>query len=78
MRIADSLRALVSHRPYQRQYTLDEAKEVIKHRSGTFFDPVIVEAFLQAMNEPEDDGPESPLESGRTDENVGQQLTADD
>jgi signal transduction histidine kinase/HD-GYP domain-containing protein (c-di-GMP phosphodiesterase class II) len=50
LRVADSLRALISSRPYQRQYTLDEAMEVIKHRAGTFFDPKIVNQFIQAAN----------------------------
>lgn len=73
IRIADSLRALVSHRPYQRQYSLDEAREVIKHRSGTFFDPVIVEAFLQAMEESRHHESESRAESNAdADENVEQ------
>jgi signal transduction histidine kinase/response regulator RpfG family c-di-GMP phosphodiesterase len=49
IRIADSLRALVSHRPYQKQYTIEEAKEVIKHRAGTFFDPNIVKVFIEIL-----------------------------
>lgn len=51
IRVADSLRALVSERPYQRQYTLSEAVEVIQHRAGTFFDPRIVKHFVQVINE---------------------------
>jgi HD-GYP domain-containing protein (c-di-GMP phosphodiesterase class II) len=51
VRVADSLRALISERPYQRTYTFDEAREILKHRSGTFFDPRIVDAFVEAMNE---------------------------
>ncbi|MFH1755138.1 MAG: HD domain-containing phosphohydrolase, partial [Candidatus Latescibacterota bacterium] len=49
IRIADSLRALISQRPYQKQYTVEESKEVLKHRSGTFFDPKIVETFLDIL-----------------------------
>jgi HD-GYP domain-containing protein (c-di-GMP phosphodiesterase class II) len=51
IRVADSLRALISERPYQRKYTYDEAKEILKHRAGTFFDPRIVDAFVEAMKE---------------------------
>ncbi|NIM19267.1 MAG: GAF domain-containing protein [Candidatus Latescibacteria bacterium] len=51
LRVADSLRALISNRPYQKKYTLDEAKDVIRHRSGTFFDPNIVDAFLEKLEE---------------------------
>jgi HD-GYP domain-containing protein (c-di-GMP phosphodiesterase class II) len=54
IRIADSLRALISQRPYQKKYTLEEAKEVLKHRSGTLFDPKIVTVFLNVLeNDPE-------------------------
>jgi HD-GYP domain-containing protein (c-di-GMP phosphodiesterase class II) len=49
IRIADSLRALISQRPYQKQYTLEEAKEVLKMRAGTLFDPKIVAAFLDVL-----------------------------
>ncbi len=51
VRIADSLKALISERPYQRKYTFDEAIEILKHRSGSFFDPTIMAAFIEAMNE---------------------------
>jgi HD-GYP domain-containing protein (c-di-GMP phosphodiesterase class II)/nitrogen-specific signal transduction histidine kinase len=51
IRIADSLKALISERPYQRKYTFDEAIGILKHRSGSFFDPTIISAFIEAMNE---------------------------
>jgi signal transduction histidine kinase/response regulator RpfG family c-di-GMP phosphodiesterase len=51
IRIADSIRALISHRPYQKQYTIEEATEVLKHRSGSFFDPKIVAVFLDVLEE---------------------------
>jgi hypothetical protein len=51
IRVADSLRALISERPYQRRYTFEEAMEILKHRSGTFFDPEVVGAFVEAMSE---------------------------
>jgi signal transduction histidine kinase/response regulator RpfG family c-di-GMP phosphodiesterase len=49
IRIADTFRALISHRPYQRQYNLGEAIEVLRHRSGTLFDPKVVEAFIASV-----------------------------
>ncbi len=51
IRVADSLKALQSHRPYQKKYTKEEAMEVLKHRSGTFFDPEIVDVFLETIEE---------------------------
>jgi signal transduction histidine kinase/HD-GYP domain-containing protein (c-di-GMP phosphodiesterase class II) len=57
IRVADSLRALVSSRPYQRQYTMEEALDVLKLRAGTFFDPKVVDAFASVMNEARDDIP---------------------
>jgi len=53
LRISDSLRALISQRPYQRQYSMAEAKDVIRHRTGTFFDPLVAQAFVEAMEESE-------------------------
>jgi len=51
LRVADTFRALVSHRPYQKQYTIGEAIEVLKHRSGSLFDPRVVEAFIESVQE---------------------------
>ena len=41
--------ALVSHRPYQKQYSLGEAMEVLKHRAGSLFDPRVVDAFIASV-----------------------------
>ncbi|HKW12949.1 MAG TPA: HD domain-containing phosphohydrolase [Candidatus Krumholzibacteria bacterium] len=49
LRVADTFRALVSHRPYQKRYTLGEAVEVLKHRAGSLFDPKVVEAFVSGV-----------------------------
>jgi signal transduction histidine kinase/response regulator RpfG family c-di-GMP phosphodiesterase len=49
LRVADTFRALVSHRPYQKQYTLGEAVEVLRHRAGTLFDPAVVDAFVAGV-----------------------------
>ncbi|MDH4038293.1 MAG: ATP-binding protein [Candidatus Krumholzibacteria bacterium] len=50
IRVADTFRALISHRPYQKQYNLNEAVEVIRHRGGTMFDPKVVEVFINSVN----------------------------
>ncbi len=50
IRVADTFRALISHRPYQKQYTFNEAIEVIRHRAGTMFDPKVVEIFVNSVN----------------------------
>ncbi len=62
IRVADSLRALISERPYQRKYTMEEAIEILKHRSGTFFDPEVVSAFVEAMSEVGAESGPRPLE----------------
>ena len=49
IRVADTFRALISHRPYQKQYSLSEAIQVLKHRAGTLFDPKVVDAFVEAV-----------------------------
>jgi signal transduction histidine kinase/response regulator RpfG family c-di-GMP phosphodiesterase len=49
LRVADTFRALVSHRPYQKQYSLGEAIEVLRHRSGSMFDPRVVDAFIASV-----------------------------
>jgi response regulator RpfG family c-di-GMP phosphodiesterase len=49
IRVADAFRALISHRPYQKQYTAAEAVEVLRHRSGTHFDPKIVDVFVKVV-----------------------------
>jgi len=49
IRVADTFRALVSHRPYQKQYSLGEAMEVLKHQSGVLFDPRVVDTFIDSV-----------------------------
>jgi signal transduction histidine kinase/response regulator RpfG family c-di-GMP phosphodiesterase len=51
IRVADSFRALISHRPYQKQYTIEEAKDILKQRAGETFDPQIVRAFIGSLDE---------------------------
>jgi signal transduction histidine kinase/putative methionine-R-sulfoxide reductase with GAF domain len=49
IRVADSFRALISHRPYQKKYTVGEAVDILKHRSGVFFDPKVVNVFTDVV-----------------------------
>jgi response regulator RpfG family c-di-GMP phosphodiesterase len=49
LRVADTFRALVSHRPYQKRYNLGEAVEVLKHSAGSLFDPNVVDAFVDGV-----------------------------
>lgn len=48
--VADVYDALISSRIYKEAWPKEKAIEQIKSRSGTKFDPVIVEAFLKVMN----------------------------
>ena len=71
VRVADSTRALISKRPYQRQYEFEEAIEVIKHRAGTFFDPKVVEAFVEAVEAVErSEGDDNVEPDGKSEEAV--------
>jgi len=45
--LADVFDALTTKRPYKEAYGFDEAIEMVKHESGTHFDPDIVNAFLK-------------------------------
>ena len=47
MAIADVYDALISERPYKKAFTHEQAVKIICKDSGTHFDPVIVEVFLQ-------------------------------
>ncbi|MDZ7860412.1 MAG: ATP-binding protein [Candidatus Krumholzibacteriota bacterium] len=49
--VIDSFRALVTHGPYRRGYSLDEAAEEISANAGKKFDPEIVNAFLEVLDE---------------------------
>ena len=50
MAIADMYDALLSKRVYKAQWTHEQAVEEITSRSGTHFDPVIVDAFLAEID----------------------------
>ena len=46
MAVADVYDALVSHRPYKRQWTHQETVAEITSKKGILFDPLVVDAFL--------------------------------
>jgi signal transduction histidine kinase/HD-GYP domain-containing protein (c-di-GMP phosphodiesterase class II) len=54
LRVTDSFRALISHRPYQKRYTVGEALDILKHRSGSFFDPKITKVFADVVMKKKD------------------------
>lgn len=49
--VADVFDALVSRRPYKEPWPVEKAVEYIRERSGKQFDPHVVEAFLEAVEE---------------------------
>ena len=51
MAIADVYEALVNDRPHRRKKTHQEAIEIIKDLSGTHFDPVLVQVFIEHEHE---------------------------
>ena len=51
MAVADVFDAIVSQRCYKGAMSIDEAYDLIRHDSGTHFDPVVVEMFLEARDE---------------------------
>ena len=48
MAVADVFDALVSKRSYKEPFSFDKAMKIIKEESGTHFDPLVVQAFLNA------------------------------
>ena len=57
--VADAYEAMTADRPYRSCMSGEDAVAEIKRFSGTQFDPVIVDAFLEAI-----DGIEAEIESG--------------
>ena len=49
MAIADAFEAMVFGRPYRQRVSIEKALEEIKRKSGTQFDPKIVETFLRVV-----------------------------
>lgn len=52
--VADSLSAMLQHRPYRPPMNFDQALEEIRRNSGTQFDPLVVRAFLRAKPQIQD------------------------
>ena len=51
MAVADVFDALVSRRSYKDGFPIDKAFGIIQEESGTHFDPVVVDAFMDCQNE---------------------------
>lgn len=51
MAVADVFDALVSRRSYKEPFTVEKAFDIIREESGTHFDPLVVQAFLDAEDE---------------------------
>src|SRR5215469_5743305 len=49
--VADCYDALTSDRPYRRGLPREQTIAILRKRSGTQFDPVVINAFLQLMDE---------------------------
>lgn len=49
MAVADAFEAMVYGRPYRERILIDEAIKEVKMKSGTQFDPKVVEAFLKII-----------------------------
>ncbi|MBL7085464.1 MAG: HD domain-containing protein [Candidatus Omnitrophica bacterium] len=48
--VADAFEAMVSHRPYQKAFSKEEARNELKRCSGMQFDPIVVNAFLKIQS----------------------------
>ena len=48
--VVDAYQAMTSRRPYRGAYSKGEAVKELKDKSGTQFDPIVVNAFLKALN----------------------------
>ena len=49
--VADAFDALLSHRPYRAAFTAEEATRLIAEESGTHFDPAVVDALMENLDE---------------------------
>ncbi len=49
--VADAYEAMIADRPYRQGMPGAEAREELRRCAGTQFDPVVVEAFLEALDE---------------------------
>ena len=53
MGLASAFNAMITKRPYRKKVALDIAIDEIKRNSGTQFDPKVVSAFLNVIQNPE-------------------------
>lgn len=51
VRLADSFDAMTTDRPYRKGLTFEEAGEELKRYTGIFYDPQLVDPFLEAIKE---------------------------
>ena len=51
--VVDTYDAMVTDRPYRKRLSVDAAKAELKRYSGTQYDPALVAAFLEILNEKE-------------------------
>jgi GAF domain-containing protein len=51
--VANAYGSMIDNRPYRQAYSHQEAVQEIMRNSGTQFDPVVVNAFLQTVSRPE-------------------------
>jgi GAF domain-containing protein len=49
--VVDCFDAVTSDRPYRRRLTDEQGIEILRQRSGTMYDPEVVEAFIQTLPE---------------------------
>lgn len=49
--VVDCFDALTSDRPYRPRLTTDEAFDIIRQRSGTVYDPLVVDSFIASYGE---------------------------
>lgn len=47
--VADALESMTSHRPYKAAVTIEQAKEDLRSKRGTEYDPVVVDAALNMI-----------------------------
>jgi len=59
--VVDCYDALRSHRPYRRALSPVQAMEIVKERSGTMYDPRVVDAFAVLQDSIESESVEEPL-----------------
>ena len=49
--VADVFDALTTERPYKRAFSVDESLAIMKDQRGRHFDPMVLDAFLKAIDE---------------------------